>query len=182
MQLRLLACSGGAKAPCRPRPAGVIVKLGGFAACADPCDKPHMHVRRFVNLWILLLVAAGLLLAPVAPAFARMLPDASAGTMPAMAGHQAMPGMSDHVMSEDVTMPDQAMADMPCCPDTTKSKGCDDCPFLALCMLSVSLPVPAGAASLIARDPLQNRFAAHDDRLLDGLGAKPPDHPPRSNV
>ncbi|WP_204320623.1 hypothetical protein, partial [Klebsiella pneumoniae] len=62
------------------------------------------------------------------------------------------------------------------------SKGCDDCPFLALCMLSVSLPLPAGAASLIARDPSQNAFAAGDDRLLDGLGAKPPDHPPRSNV
>ena len=147
-----------------------------------------MHVRRLVNLWILLLVAAGLLLAPVAPAFARMLPDGSAVAMPSMAGHQAVPSksdhiMSDHVMSDDGILSDQAMADdMPCCPDQPKSKGCDDCPFLALCMLSVSLPVPTGAASLIARDPLRGAFAARDDRLLDGLGAKPPDHPPRSNV
>ena len=49
-------------------------------------------------------------------------------------------------------------------------------------MLSVSLPVPAGAMSLVERDPLRSRIAAHDDRLLDGLGAKPPDHPPRTTV
>ncbi|MDH2385422.1 hypothetical protein [Bradyrhizobium sp. CER78] len=152
-----------------------------------------MHVRRLVNLWILLFVAAGLLLAPVAPAFARMMPDASAATK-AMSDHQAMSdhAMSGHAMSDktmsDMAMPGeamsgQAMADnMPCCPDQTKSKGCDDCPFLALCMLSVSLPAPGGAMSLITRQPSQNAFAAGDDRLLDGLGAKPPDHPPRTNV
>ncbi|MGY4480338.1 hypothetical protein [Bradyrhizobium sp. USDA 3364] len=139
-----------------------------------------MHVRRLVNLWILLLVAAGLLLAPVAPAFARMV-DASSTAMQAMSGHDDM-AMSDHVMSDEA-MSGQAMADnMPCCPDQTKSKGCDDCPFLALCMLSVSLPAPGGAMSLIARAPSQSAFAARDDRLLDGLGAKPPDHPPRTNV
>ena len=124
-----------------------------------------MHVRRFANLWILLLVAAGLLLAPVAPAFARMMPDAAATTM--------------QTMSDEM----QAMSsDMPCCPDQTKSKTCDGCPFVALCMLSVPLPVPAGAVSLIERQPLRSQFAAHDDLLLDGLGAKPPDHPPRTNV
>jgi len=133
-----------------------------------------MHLRRLANLWILLLVAAGLLLAPVAPAFARMMPDASAAAM------QGMP--ADHVMSDEA-MSDQAMVDnMPCCPEQTKSKGCEDCPFLALCMLSIPLPVPAGAASLVKRDPLLSRFAARDDRLLDDLGAKPPDHPPRTNV
>ncbi|WP_050625614.1 hypothetical protein [Bradyrhizobium viridifuturi] len=152
-----------------------------------------MHLRRLANLWILLLVAAGLLLAPVATAFARMMPDASAATMQAMPDHQAMGmAMSHHAMSDqamsDQAMPDeamsgQAMADnMPCCPDQTKSKGCDDCPFLALCMLSVSLAAPAGAASLVKRDPLPSRIAARDDRLLDGLAAKPPDHPPRTNV
>ncbi|MGX1352874.1 hypothetical protein AB7M49_006483 [Bradyrhizobium elkanii] len=133
-----------------------------------------MHLRRLANLWILLLVAAGLLLAPVAPAFARMMPDASAAAM------QAMP--DDHAMSGQA-MSEQAMADdMPCCPDQSKSKGCGDCPFLALCMLSVSLPVPAGTASLVEREPLRSRIAARDDRLLDGLGAKPPDHPPRTHV
>ncbi|KWV51414.1 hypothetical protein AS156_12595 [Bradyrhizobium macuxiense] len=127
-----------------------------------------MDARRFANLWIILLVAAGLLLAPLAvPVMAS--PMAGAAGM----ADEAMQAMSDH----------QAMADdMPCCPDKAKSNPCDSCPFLALCMLSISVPVPAGAASLIARDPLRSQFAAHDDRLLDGLGAKPPDHPPRINV
>lgn len=138
-----------------------------------------MHLRRIANLWVLLLVATGLLLAPVVPAFARMMPDAQVAATQAMTDHQAMSGHAMH----DGAISAQVMADgMPCCPDQTKSKGCDDCPFLALCMLSVSLPLPAGAASLITRDPSQNAFAAGDDRLLDGLGAKPPDHPPRSNV
>ncbi|QPF82524.1 hypothetical protein IC762_22530 [Bradyrhizobium genosp. L] len=128
-----------------------------------------MHVRRIANLWILLVVAAGLLLAPVAPAFARLVPADAASVTQAMPGEvQAdMPAMSD---------------DMPCCPDQTKSKTCDGCPFAALCLLSVPLPVPSGAAALIERHPLRGQFAAHDDLLLDGLGAKPPDHPPRSNV
>ncbi|MEH2674406.1 hypothetical protein DXU07_35090 [Bradyrhizobium elkanii] len=142
-----------------------------------------MHLRRLANLWILLLVAAGLLLAPVAPAFARMMPDASAAAMQAMSDH-AMSGqaMSHQAVSVE-TMSGQEMADdMPCCPDQSKSKGCGDCPFLALCMLSVSLPVPAGTASLVEREPLRSRIAARDDRLLDGLGAKPPDHPPRTHV
>jgi hypothetical protein len=113
-----------------------------------------MQMRRLVNFWILLLVAAGLLLAPVASAFARTMPLTSATAMQAMSGHDDMP---DHVMSgmvSDEAMSMQDMADnMPCCPDQTKSKGCDDCPFLALCMLSVSLSAPAGAMSLIAREP-----------------------------
>ncbi|QOZ26302.1 hypothetical protein [Bradyrhizobium sp. CCBAU 51753] len=124
-----------------------------------------MHLRRLANLWILLFVAAGLLLAPVAPAFARMAPDAAMGAMPAMSDD--MQAMSD---------------DMPCCPDQSKNKACDDCPFVALCMLSVPLSVPAGVASLIERHPLKSRFAAHDDHRRDGLGAKPPDHPPRTEV
>ncbi|MCC8979456.1 hypothetical protein [Bradyrhizobium acaciae] len=142
-----------------------------------------MHLRRLANLWVLLLVAAGLLLAPVAPAFARMMPDASAAAMQGTPGRDSMSGhvMSGMVMSDEVS--DQTMADnVPCCPDQTKSKGCEDCPFLALCMLSVWLPAPGGAMSLIAREPSQSAFAARDDRLLDGLGAKPPDHPPRTLV
>ncbi|MBR0797273.1 hypothetical protein JQ615_17930 [Bradyrhizobium jicamae] len=128
-----------------------------------------MHPRRIANLWILLLVGAGLLLAPVAPAFARLMPGDAAASMQMMAGEMQA---DTRVMSED----------MPCCPDQTQSKTCDGCPFVALCMLSVPLPVPTGAVTLIERHPLRSQFAAHDDLLLDGLGAKPPDHPPRSNV
>ncbi|WGS23305.1 MULTISPECIES: hypothetical protein [unclassified Bradyrhizobium] len=123
-----------------------------------------MHFRRFANLWILVLVAAGLLLAPLASAFAGAMPTASAAAMPTAS--------DDHAMADD----------MPCCPDQTKQRTCDGCPFLALCMLSISLPVPDGTTSLIVRDPQRSRFMAHDDRLLDGLSAKPPDHPPRANV
>ena len=75
------------------------------------------------------------------------------------------------------------MADeMPCCPDRTKSKGCDSCPFVALCMLSVSLPAPSGAGVLIQRYPLRTAFATSNDPQIDGLAAKPPDHPPRTIV
>ena len=128
-----------------------------------------MHLRRIANLWILLLVAAGLLLAPVAPAFARMMPGDAAASMQMMAGEMQA---KTEAMSDD----------MPCCPDQTKSKTCDGCPFAALCMLSVQLAAPSGAATLIERHPLRGQFAAHDDVLRDGLGAKPPDHPPRTNV
>jgi len=128
-----------------------------------------MHVRRIANLWILLLVAAGLLLAPVAPAFARMMAGDAAAPMQMMAGE---------MQAETQAMSD----DMPCCPDQTKSKTCDGCPFAALCMLSVPLAAPSGAATLIERHPLRGQFASRDDLLLDGLGAEPPDHPPRTNV
>lgn len=124
-----------------------------------------MYLKRLANLWILLLVAAGLLLAPVASAFAKLMPGAATATMATMSDDM-------HAMS----------GDMPCCPDQTKSKTCDSCPFVALCMLSIPLPVPAEAASLIERHPLRSQFVAYDDRLLDGLGAQPPDHPPRTNV
>jgi hypothetical protein len=118
-----------------------------------------MHLRWFVNLWIMLLVAAGLLFAPLAaPVMAKATSDVASTEM-------------------------QAMADeMPCCPDQTKSNGCDSCPFVALCMLSVSLPAPAGVGLLIARDALRTAFATNNDLLIDGLGAKPPDHPPRTIV
>lgn len=76
----------------------------------------------------------------------------------------------------------QMADDMPCCPDQTKSKSCDSCPFVALCMLTISLPAPSGVGVLIARYPLRTTFATNNDLLIDGLGAKPPDHPPRTIV
>ncbi|MCP3400365.1 MULTISPECIES: hypothetical protein [unclassified Bradyrhizobium] len=124
-----------------------------------------MLLRRFANAVVMLLVAAGLLLAPLATA-ASAMPVASAGSV--------VPAMSDDM---------QAMSeDMPCCPDQTKSKTCDSCPFIALCMLSLSLPAPSGANSVIERQPQRSALAPNNDRLRDGLAAKPPDHPPRSQV
>lgn len=119
-----------------------------------------MRLKRLANFWIMLLVGSGLLLAPLA------VPALGA---PAMATASQMQGMS---MSDD----------MPCCPDQTKNKNCDGCPFVALCMLTVSLPGPSGMASLIERYPVQEARLPANDLLIDGLGAKPPDHPPRTLV
>ena len=122
-----------------------------------------MHLRRLANVSIMLLVAAGLLLAPLAA--------------PVMAAPMLSAANAE---AQSMSMDGMAMADeMPCCPDHTKSKPCESCPFVALCMLTVSLPDPSEAGTLIERYPLRAVFAAMDDRFVDGLGAKPPDHPPR---
>lgn len=124
-----------------------------------------MLLKRFANAVVMLLVAAGLLLAPLAAA-ASAMPVSSAGSV--------MPAISDDMQSMS--------EDMPCCPDQTKSKTCDSCPFVALCMLSLSLPAPSGASSAIARQPQKSALALSNDRLQDGLAANPPDHPPRTQV
>lgn len=121
-----------------------------------------MHLKRLANFWIMLFVGAGLLLAPLAtPVLAATAADSH---MQAMSHMQSM---SD---------------DMPCCPDQTKNKNCDGCPFVALCMLTVSLPGPSDMVSLIERHAVHEARLPADDLLIDGLGAKPPDHPPRTSV
>jgi hypothetical protein len=122
-----------------------------------------MALRRLFRLIIALTVAAGLVSAPLsATAFAQP--------------HAAMSG-------EMHAMDAQAMAgDMSCCPDEGKADDCGSCPLLALCMISISIPLPAEAAALVARDPLREAFSTRDDAWVQGLGAHPPDHPPRTNV
>jgi len=123
-----------------------------------------MHPGKLFNWLIALTVAAGLLVAPVA-----------APTMAAL--HAAADGM-------------QAMAgDMSCCPDEQdqkaqdqKTKDCGSCPFVALCMLTITMPAPDGAAALADRTFSRSAFALPDDLLIDGLGEHPPDHPPRTIV
>jgi hypothetical protein len=95
-----------------------------------------MLLKRFAHAVVMLLVSAGLLLAPLA------IPAAA---MPVSGAADGIAAMSDDTpaMSDDTP----AMAeDMPCCPDQTKSKTCDSCPFVALCMLSLSLAAPFGRA------------------------------------
>lgn len=141
--------------------AGKIVMPSPFAAATSTCDKGPMRLHRFASLWIMLLVAAGLLLAPLA------------GPVLANPGSGPMDTASDM----------QAMADdMPCCPDQTSTKACADCPLFALCMLTISMPAPSGASAAIEPDRLLGVLALHDDQMTDGLAAKPPDHPPRSHV
>jgi hypothetical protein len=125
-----------------------------------------MRLKRFANVWISLLVALGLLLAPVAaPSMAATMQGAVTTEAHAMS-------MAEGSMAED----------MPCCPDQTKSKGCASCPIVALCMMTISLPDPTGAATLVERYPLRTTYAAKDDQLANGLGAKPPDYPPRMMI
>jgi hypothetical protein len=118
-----------------------------------------MDPRKVFNWLIALAVAAGLLAAPL--------------SAPAMAASQ-MAAVADEM---------QAMADdMPCCPQQDqKAKDCGSCPFVALCMLTITMPPPDGGA-LVARAFSRSAFALPADLLIDGLGEHPPDHPPRTIV
>jgi hypothetical protein len=123
-----------------------------------------MNPRRLFNWLIAVTVTAGLLSAPfAAPAIAKA--HHAAVAVEAMAGDMA--GMADG---------------MPCCPDEGQPKGCDSCPLLALCSLSLSVPVPSAAIALAPAATATSVFALPSDLMLDGLGARPPDHPPRNDV
>ena len=133
-----------------------------------PClwDFAAMKIRAVIRWLLVLGIAAGVAIGPVAPLMEAMPSALTATTMDAAVDEDGM----------------QMADETPCCPDQTKAKDCDSCPFVALCMLTVSLPVPSSIGILIERYPLRTAFAAIDDLLIDGLGAKPPDHPPRINV
>jgi hypothetical protein len=120
-----------------------------------------MGPRKLFNWLIALSVAAALVAAPLsASAMAVSYTSAVADEMQAMAD------------------------DMPCCPDQQdqKAKDCGSCPFIALCLLTITMPSRYGAGVLVDRDFSRSAFAPHDDLLIDGLGEHPPDHPPRRIV
>jgi hypothetical protein len=127
-------------------------------------EKDRMTLRRVFRSIIALTVAAGLLSAPfAAPAMAK--------------SHHA--AVAVEAMADDMT----AAADgMPCCPDEGQPTGCDSCPLLALCSLTLSVPVPSEAVALTPDKTATSAFALPDDLMIAGLGARPPDHPPRTNV
>ena len=136
-----------------------------------------MSPKRLLNLLIALTVAAGLVSAPLAAPAVAKASHAAGGEMQA-----EMQAMADdaHAMHGDT----HVMADgMPCCPDEgAPAKDCDSCPLMALCSVSTSFPTPSGAALLAPALIAQAAFAFPDDLLIDGLGARPPDHPPRTIV
>lgn len=137
-----------------------------------------MSPKRLLNLLIALTVAAGLLSAPFAAPAVAKLHHAASGEMQAMADDA-------HAMHGDAhATSDGAMADgMPCCPDErTPARDCDSCPLMALCSVSTSFPTPSGVAVLAPALAGQTAFAFPDDLLIDGLSARPPDHPPRTIV
>jgi membrane protease subunit (stomatin/prohibitin family) len=135
-----------------------------------------MHPRKLFDWLIALTVAAGLLVAPVAaPAMAALHAMAAADGMQAMAGD--MPCCPDE---QDQKAKDQKARDQKA--QDQKTKDCGSCPFVALCMLTITMPAPDGAAALVDRTFSRSAFALPDDLLIDGLGEHPPDHPPRTIV
>lgn len=125
-----------------------------------------MNPSRLFNLLMALTVAAGFLSAPFAASAVAGAPHmAVAGELHAMDG-------GGQAMTEG----------MPCCPDEGKAKGCDSCPLMALCSLTMPVPAPSGIATATPGATAETAFAFPDDLLIDGLSARPPDHPPRSGV
>ena len=117
-----------------------------------------MNLRRLLNLAFAVFVTAGLALAPMA--------------VPAAAARAQSGSMTDMSMS----------ADMPCCPDEQKSKNCQDCPVIAMCILTTAQTAPSTAAALPLRHPVRTTHTFRDDVLVVGLDRPPPDQPPRSLV
>jgi hypothetical protein len=115
-----------------------------------------MNPRRLLNLVLAVLVTAGLAVAPL--------------VTPAAATHPRAAGMMDMSMS----------ADMPCCPDEPKSKDCQDCPLVAMCILKTAQAGPSLTAALPLRHAIRTAHSVLDDVLADGLDRPPPDHPPRN--
>ena len=97
-----------------------------------------MDRNKVVNWLIALTVAMGRLCAPLSG--------------PGMAMPQATPAEDGMAATT---------ADMPCCPDQQeqKAKDCGSCPFVALCMLTITMPAPDVAGVLIDRRFSRNACA-----------------------
>ncbi|QIO36939.1 hypothetical protein [Bradyrhizobium sp. 1(2017)] len=115
-----------------------------------------MNLRGLLRVGFAVMVTAGLALAPLAA--------------PAAAAQLHADGMSDMSMS----------ADMPCCPDEQKSKDCQDCPLVAMCVLKTAQAGPSEAVALPLRHAIRTTHWVADDAVGDGLVRPPPDQPPRT--
>ena len=114
-----------------------------------------MDFRRLLNLALAVFVTVALAVAPlVTPA----------------AGQSSMSGMTDMSMS----------ADMPCCPDGQKSKDCQDCPLVAMCVLKTVQAGPSATAAMPLRHPVRTVHLVLNDAPPVGLNRPPPDQPPRN--
>jgi hypothetical protein len=149
-----------------PHQWGSEVTMTGLLKLPHLWDFAVMRFRAVIRWLLVLTIAAGVSIGPGAPVMAAMPSALDVTMMTAATGDDAM----------------QMADEMPCCPDQTKANDCHGCPFVALCMLTLSVPAPSGTGVLIKRYPLRTAFATTDDLLIDGLGAKPPDHPPRTDV
>ena len=115
-----------------------------------------MNLRRLIGRLLAVLVIVGLVFAPlVSPAAAKRLAVAEMTDMTAMS------------------------SDMPCCPDGHKSNGCQDCPLVAMCMLTIAQAVPLPVNGIQISFQTRRLSFALVDVTADGLIGDPPDHPPR---
>jgi hypothetical protein len=115
-----------------------------------------MNLRRLIGRLLAVFVIVGLVAAPlVTPAAAKRLPVGEMSDMSAMS------------------------ADMPCCPDGQKDKSCQDCPLVAMCMLTIAQAEPSSTSGIKVFFQAHRLSFALVDLIADGLIGAPPDHPPR---
>jgi hypothetical protein len=115
-----------------------------------------MNLRRLIGRLLAVFVIVGLVVAPlVTPAAAKRLPVAEMSDMSAMAG------------------------DMPCCPDEQKNSNCQDCPLIAMCMLTIAQAEPYPTNGIQVSFQTRRLSYVLVDLIADGLIGAPPDHPPR---
>jgi hypothetical protein len=72
-------------------------------------------------------------------------------------------------------------ADMPCCPDKSAPVDCDQCPLMAICMVT-TLQAPSAAGVIEVRAVTIQLLAPRSDPAAESLGQHPPPRPPRSLV
>jgi hypothetical protein len=115
-----------------------------------------MNLYRLIGRLLAVFVIAGLVAAPlVTSAAAKRLAVAEMTDMSAMAG------------------------DMQCCPDGQKNNSCQDCPLVAMCMLTIAQAEPSQTDGIQISFQTRRLAFALADLIGDGLIGAPPDHPPR---
>ncbi|MGH6712931.1 MAG: hypothetical protein ACREEK_28750 [Bradyrhizobium sp.] len=72
----------------------------------------------------------------------------------------------------------EMVADMPCCPDKSMPRDCDQCPLMALCMAK-TFHEPSSAGMIEIRPVTLRMLAPGSDPQGDSLGQHPPPRPPR---
>jgi len=118
-----------------------------------------MNLYRLIGRLLAVIAVAALVAAPlVTPAAAKALAVAEMTGMSAMA---AMAG------------------DMQCCPDGQKNNNCQDCPLVAMCMLTIAQAGPSPTDGVQISFQSRRLTFALVDLIGDGLIGTPPDHPPR---
>jgi hypothetical protein len=115
-----------------------------------------MNLCRLISRLLAVFVIVGLVAAPL--------------VSPAAANRMAVGQMSDVAAMS---------GDMPCCPDGQKKKDCQDCPLIAMCMLTIAQAEPSPTDSIQVSFLTSRLYFALVDMFADGLVAAPPDHPPR---